>query len=128
MSLKSNNVTVIGSGTMGNGISHVFAQCGFNVSMMDINQSALDKAMATIGKNMDRLVTKGTITEDDKVQSLGRIKTFTDLAAAVKDAAIVIEAATENIELKLNLFRELDKHCPEGCILATNTSSILLHA
>jgi 3-hydroxybutyryl-CoA dehydrogenase len=126
MSLKLNNVTVIGSGTMGNGISHVFAQCGFNVSMMDINQAALDKAIATINKNMDRLVTKGTITEEVKMQSLSRIKTYTDMAAAVKDADLVVEAATENIDLKLNLFRQLDQHCPDHCILATNTSSISL--
>lgn len=126
MSLKLNNVTVIGSGTMGNGISHVFAQCGFNVSMMDINQTALDKAIATINKNMDRLVVKGTITEEVKMQSLSRIKTYTDLATAVKDADLVVEAATENIDLKLNLFRQLDQHCPEHCILATNTSSISL--
>jgi len=126
MSLKSNTVTVIGSGTMGNGISHVFAQCGFNVNMMDIKQDALDKAIATIGKNMDRLVTKGTITEDVKTESLGRIKTFTNMADAVKDASLVVEAATENIDLKLNIFRQLDEHCPEHCILATNTSSISL--
>ena len=126
MSSKLNTVTVIGSGTMGNGISHVFAQCGFNVNMMDIKQDALDRALAVIGKNMDRQVAKGTLTEDAKQQSLGRIKTFTDMAAAVKDADLVVEAATENIELKLNIFRELDKHCPANCILASNTSSISL--
>jgi len=126
MSLKSNTVTVIGSGTMGNGISHVFAQCGYNVNMMDINQAALDKALVTIGKNMDRLVTKGTITEEVKHQSLARITTFTDMAAAVKDASLVVEAATENIELKLNIFRQLDQHCSDDCIMATNTSSISL--
>ena len=111
---------------MGNGISHVFAQNGFNVHMMDINQGALDKAIATIGKNMDRLVAKGTLTEEAKQEALGRIKTFTDLESAVKDADLVVEAATENIDLKLNIFRELDKYCPENCILATNTSSISL--
>jgi 3-hydroxybutyryl-CoA dehydrogenase len=126
MSLKSNTVTVIGSGTMGNGISHVFAQCGFNVNMMDINQAALDKAVATITKNMDRLVTKGTLTEEVKQASLARITTYTDMAAAVKDASLVVEAATENIDLKCNIFRQLDQHCPEYCILATNTSSISL--
>jgi 3-hydroxybutyryl-CoA dehydrogenase len=120
------NITVIGSGTMGNGISHVFAQCGFNVSMMDINQAALDKALATIGKNMDRLVAKGTLTEDAKQQSIGRITTYTDMAEAVKNADLVVEAASENIDLKLNIFRQLDQHCPEHCILATNTSSISL--
>ncbi len=126
MSSKLNTVTVIGSGTMGNGISHVFAQCGFNVNMMDIKQDALDKAIAVIGKNMDRQVTKGALTEEAKQQSLGRIKTFTDMASAVANADLVVEAATENIELKLNIFRELDKHCPAECILASNTSSISL--
>ena len=126
MSSKLNVITVIGSGTMGNGISHVFAQCGFHVNMMDIKQEALDKAITVIGKNMDRQVSKGTLTEEVKQQSLGRIKTFTDMAAAVKDADLVVEAATENIELKLNVFRELDKYCAENCILASNTSSISL--
>ena len=117
-------VTVIGSGTMGNGICHVFAQSGFRVHMMDINQAALDKALATIGKNMDRQVTKGTLTEETKQQSLGNIKTYTELAEAVKDADIVIEAATENIDLKVKIFQQLDQLCPERTILATNTSSI----
>ncbi len=126
MSSKLNTVTVIGSGTMGNGISHVFAQCGFNVNMMDIKQDALDKAISVIGKNMDRQVAKGTLTEDAKQQSLGRIKTFTDMAAAVANADLVVEAATENIELKLNIFKQLDQHCPADCILASNTSSISL--
>lgn len=124
MSVKLKIVTVIGSGTMGNGICHVFAQNGFDVHMMDINQGALDKAIATISKNMDRQVSKGALTEDAKQQSLGRIKTFTDMAAAVKDADLVVEAATENIDLKLNIFRQLDQHCPADCILASNTSSI----
>lgn len=124
MSAKLKNVTVIGSGTMGNGICHVFAQNGFDVHMMDINQGALDKAMATIGKNMDRQVSKGSLSEEEKQQSLSRIKTFTDLAAAVKEADLVIEAATENIDLKLNIFRQLDQHSPADCILASNTSSI----
>jgi 3-hydroxybutyryl-CoA dehydrogenase len=122
MSVKK--VTVIGSGTMGNGICHVFAQSGFDVHMMDINQAALDKALGTIGKNMDRQVAKGSLTEDAKQQALGRIKTFTDMAGAVKDADLVVEAATENVELKLNIFRQLDQHCPGNCILASNTSSI----
>ena len=119
-------VTVIGSGTMGNGICHVFAQCGFNVHMMDIKQAALDKALVTIGKNMDRQVTKGTLTQEQKDASIKLITTYTDLAEAVKDADLVVEAATENIDLKLNIFRQLDQHCPEHCILATNTSSISL--
>lgn len=117
-------VTVIGSGTMGNGICHVFAQSGFNVHMMDINQNALDKAVGTIGKNMDRQVSKNAITEDQKNEALGRIVTYTDMAEAVKDADIVIEAATENIDLKIKIFKELDALCPERTILATNTSSI----
>lgn len=117
-------VTVIGSGTMGNGICHVFAQSGFNVHMMDINQAAMDKALATIGKNMDRQIAKNALTEDDKSAALGRITTYTDMAAAVKDADIVIEAATENIDLKIKIFKQLDELCPEHCILATNTSSI----
>lgn len=117
-------VTVIGSGTMGNGICHVFAQSGFNVHMMDINQAAMDKALGTIGKNMDRQIAKNALTEEDKQAALGRITTYTDLAAAVKDADIVIEAATENIDLKVKIFEQLDALCPEHCILATNTSSI----
>ena len=117
-------VTVIGSGTMGNGICHVFAQSGFNVHMMDINQAALDKAVATIGKNMDRQVAKGGMTEEQKAAALGRIKTYTDMGEAVKEANLVVEAATENVELKLNIFRQLDKLSPAECILASNTSSI----
>jgi 3-hydroxybutyryl-CoA dehydrogenase len=117
-------VTVIGSGTMGNGICHVFAQSGFNVHMMDINQGAMDKAMATIGKNMDRQVAKSTLTEEAKAEALGRITTYTDMAEAVKDADIIIEAATENIDLKIKIFEQIDKLAPEHAILATNTSSI----
>lgn len=124
MSSNIKVVTVIGSGTMGNGICHVLAQNGFAVHMMDINQNALDKAVATIGKNMDRQVAKGGLTETQKSESLSRIQTFTDTAAAVKDADLVIEAATENVDLKLNIFRQLDQHCPPHCILASNTSSI----
>ena len=117
-------VTVIGSGTMGNGICHVFAQSGFEVHMMDINQAAMDKALATIGKNMDRQIAKNALTEDAKNKALSRIKTYTDMAGAVKDTDIVIEAATENIDLKLKIFQQLDQLCPEHAILATNTSSI----
>jgi 3-hydroxybutyryl-CoA dehydrogenase len=117
-------VTVIGSGTMGNGICHVFAQCGFNVHMMDINQAAMDKALVTIGKNMDRQVSKNTLTEEQKAKALSNISTYTDMAEAVKDADIVIEAATENIDLKIKIFQQLDQLCPERTILATNTSSI----
>jgi 3-hydroxybutyryl-CoA dehydrogenase len=124
MSSAIKTVTVIGSGTMGNGICHVFAQNGFNVHMMDINQAAMDKAMATIGKNMDRQVAKGSLTEDAKNKAMGLISTYTSLEDAVKDCDLVVEAATENIDLKLNIFKQLDKFCPEHCILATNTSSI----
>ncbi len=121
---ESNIVTVIGSGTMGNGICHVFAQTGYTVHMMDINQAALDKAIATIGKNMDRQVAKGSLTEEAKQKALANITTYTDMATAVKGAGLVIEAATENIELKLNIFRQLDNLCEPNCILASNTSSI----
>lgn len=117
-------VTVIGSGTMGNGICHVFAQSGFDVHMMDINQTALDKAIGTIEKNMDRQVAKSALTDDQKKKALSRISTYTDMAEAVKDADIVIEAATENIDLKVKIFQQLDKLCPERTILASNTSSI----
>lgn len=126
MSINVNNVTVIGSGTMGNGICHVFAQNGFNVNMVDIRQDALDKALSVIAKNMDRQVAKGSLTEEAKQQALGRIKPSTNLAEAVKNADLVVEAATENTELKLNIFRQMDEHAPAGCILASNTSSISL--
>lgn len=118
------NIAVIGSGTMGNGIAHTFAQQGYSVSMIDISQAALDKAMATISKNLDRIVTKGTITEADKTNTLKNIQTHTAIAEGVKNADLVVEAATENVELKLNIFRELDKHCKAEAILASNTSSI----
>lgn len=118
------NIAVIGSGTMGNGIAHTFAQQGYSVSMIDISQAALDKAMATISKNLDRIVTKGTITEADKANTLKNIQTHTAIAEGVKNADLVVEAATENVELKLNIFRELDKHCKAEAILASNTSSI----
>lgn len=120
------NVTVIGSGTMGNGICHVFAQYGFKVNMMDINQAALDKALVTIGKNMDRQIAKAAMTEEAKAAALANITTYTDMAAAVKDADLVIEAATENIDLKIKIFTQLDEFAPAKTILASNTSSISL--
>ncbi|MES2478217.1 MAG: 3-hydroxybutyryl-CoA dehydrogenase [Bacteroidota bacterium] len=120
------NITVVGSGTMGNGICHVFAQAGFKVSMMDINQAAMDKALATIGKNMDRQIAKGTMTEEAKAAALANINTYTDMATAVKDADLVVEAATENIDLKVKIFQQLDELSPEKTILASNTSSISL--
>ena len=118
------NIAVIGSGTMGNGIAHVFAQNGFKVALIDISKEALDKAMLTIAGNLDRMVTKGTITNEIKASTLSNITIFTDMASGVADAGLVVEAATENIEIKLNLFRELDKVCKPETILASNTSSI----
>ena len=118
------NVTVIGSGTMGNGIAHVFAQNGFNVTLVDISAPALEKALATISKNLDRQVAKGTLTEQDKQDTLGRITTQTDLKTGVASAELVVEAATENVDLKLRIFSDMDAHAPENAILATNTSSI----
>ena len=118
------NVTVIGSGTMGNGIAHVFAQNGFNVTLVDIAAPALEKALATISKNLDRQVAKGTLTEQDKQNTLGRITTQTDLKTGVASAELVVEAATENVDLKLRIFTDMDAHAPENAILATNTSSI----
>jgi 3-hydroxybutyryl-CoA dehydrogenase len=118
------NIAVIGSGTMGNGIAHVFAQNGYNVALVDLSQESLNKALATISKNLDRIVAKGTLTEADKQKTLKNITTFTSMAEGVKNADLVVEAATENIEIKLNIFRDLDKTCPANTILASNTSSI----
>jgi 3-hydroxybutyryl-CoA dehydrogenase len=118
------NITIIGSGTMGNGIAHVFAQKGYKVTLCDISQPALDRGLATIAKNLDRMVAKATITEADKANTLGNITTQTDLSLAVQKADLVVEAATENVELKLNIFRSIDQHAPANAVLATNTSSI----
>jgi len=118
------NIAVIGSGTMGNGICHVFAQKGYKVAMIDISQEALDKAVKTIGKNLDRMVKKEKITEADKNQTLENITQYTELKEGVKGADLVIEAATENANIKLQIFRDLDDLCDEKTILATNTSSI----
>ncbi len=118
------NIAVIGAGQMGNGIVHVFAQQGFKVTMIDVQEAALAKAMATIQKNMERQVAKGTITEDQMKSALENISTQIDLAAGVSHADLVVEAATENIDLKLRIFADLDAHAPANCILATNTSSI----
>ncbi|MEH0155112.1 3-hydroxybutyryl-CoA dehydrogenase [Limibacter armeniacum] len=118
------NIAVIGSGTMGNGIAHVFAQHGFNVNLIDISESALEKAVATIAKNLDRQVAKGKIDEATKTNALNNISTFTLMGEGVKDADLVVEAATENVEIKLNIFRDLDKLCKPEAILASNTSSI----
>lgn len=118
------HITVIGGGTMGNGIAHVFAQYGFKVTLVDVAQAALDKARATIEKNLDRQVGKGAISEADKAATLDRLTFQTDLAAGVQHADLVVEAATENVNLKLKIFTDIDQVAPAGCILATNTSSI----
>jgi len=117
-------VAVIGAGTMGNGIAHVFAQNGFSVRLIDVNPAQLEKAIQTITKNLDRQVTKGTITEDQKNSALGNIQRFNEVSAGVAGAELVVEAATENTALKLKIFQELDSFAPQNCILATNTSSI----
>jgi 3-hydroxybutyryl-CoA dehydrogenase len=117
-------ISVIGAGQMGNGIAHVFAQSGHDVVLIDIKQENLDQALATIGRNMGRQVEKGRLSEADKAASLERISTSTDTAAGVKSAELVVEAATENVDLKLKIFKGIDEHAPKGCILATNTSSI----
>jgi 3-hydroxybutyryl-CoA dehydrogenase len=118
------NISIIGSGTMGNGIAHVFAQHGFAVTLVDIAQAQLEKAMVTIAKNLDRQVAKAVITEEQKASTLSNITTTTDISTGVASADLVVEAATEHTELKLDIFRKMDAHAPEGCILATNTSSI----
>lgn len=118
------HIAVIGAGTMGNGIAHVFAQTGYSVALIDVNQSALDKALATIEKNLDRQVKKELIDEAAKKAALGNITTATDMAAGVSNADLVVEAATENVDLKLKIFKQMDELAPAGAILATNTSSI----
>ena len=118
------NIAVIGAGQMGNGIVHVFAQQGYKVTMIDVQEAALAKAMATIQKNMERQFAKGAISEDQMKSALENISTQIDLAAGVSGADLVVEAATENIDLKLRIFADLDAHAPANCILATNTSSI----
>lgn len=117
-------IAVIGAGTMGNGIAHVFAQSGFDVSLIDISQTALEKARATIKKNLDRLIKKGKLTEEDKNNTIKRVETFTEIKKGVAKADLVIEAATENENIKLKIFKELDNECEANTILATNTSSI----
>ncbi|MFZ4769248.1 MAG: 3-hydroxyacyl-CoA dehydrogenase family protein [Ferruginibacter sp.] len=118
------NVSVIGAGTMGNGIAHVFAQNGFAVTLIDVSASQLEKALANIGKNFDRQIAKGNITEEQKTSALNNISTATDIAIGINTAHLVVEAATENTNLKLEIFKQIDTHAPEGCILASNTSSI----
>ncbi|HMG14316.1 MAG TPA: 3-hydroxybutyryl-CoA dehydrogenase [Saprospiraceae bacterium] len=117
-------IVVIGAGTMGNGIAHLFAMNGFDTSIIDISELALQKAIATITKNLDRMVSKQTITEEAKSQTLSRLTTFTYLPENIKHADLIVEAATENIDLKLKIFKTLDENAPKHAILASNTSSI----
>ena len=118
------NITVIGAGTMGNGIAHTFAQNGFNVNLVDISADALEKAINTIKKNLDRMVQKEKITKQEKAETLSNLSTFTDIQEGVKNAELVVEAATENVDLKLKIFGQLDTVCNKNTILASNTSSI----
>lgn len=117
-------IAVIGAGTMGNGIAHLFAQHGFNVSLIDVNPSQLQRGLTTITKNLDRQVSKSAISEEQKLTALKNIHLVSTVSEGVKDASVVIEAATENVELKLDIFKQIDTYAPAGCILATNTSSI----
>jgi len=118
------NVAVIGAGTMGNGIAHTFAQSGFNVQLIDLSEASLKRGMDTIAKNLDRMVAKEKITEAEKTETLSNITTFTNITEGVEYAGLVVEAATENVDLKLKIFKQLDEACPEDTILASNTSSI----
>ncbi len=118
------NIAVIGAGTMGNGIAHTFAQSGFKVQLIDISEASLEKGVATISKNLDRMVAKEKITAADKTSTLENITVFTSIPEGVKNASLVVEAATENLDLKLKIFKQLDEACGEDTILATNTSSI----
>src|ERR1700759_4016589 len=118
------NIAVIGAGTMGNGIAHVFAQHGFSVRLTDLNEKQLEKAMSVISKNMDRQVQKGSLSADEKVKALHRIQPVLKLKEGVQEADIIIEAATENESVKLQIFREIDELATTGAILASNTSSI----
>ena len=118
------NIAIIGAGTMGNGIAHVFAQNKYKVNLIDISQEALDRGLSTIVKNLDRLVAKELISAEIKTQTLSNITTFTSIAEGVKNADLVVEAATENVDLKLKIFKQIDEEAPENAILASNTSSI----
>ncbi len=118
------NIAVIGAGTMGNGIAHTFAQSGFKVQLIDISEASLKRGVDTIAKNLDRMVAKEKITEADKTATLENITLFTSIPEGVEDASLVVEAATENVDLKLNIFKQLDEACGEDTILASNTSSI----
>ena len=118
------NIAVIGAGTMGNGIAHTFAQSGFKVQLIDVSEEALKKGVTTIAKNLDRMLAKEKISEAQKLDTLNNITLFTNITEGVEYAGLVVEAATENIDLKLKIFKQLDRDCPEDTILATNTSSI----
>lgn len=118
------NIAVVGAGTMGNGIAHVFAQNGFQVNLIDISPEGLERALSTISKNLDRMVKKEKITEEVKASTVANISTTTDMKSGVANADLVVEAATENLDLKLKIFADLDAAAPADCILATNTSSI----
>ena len=117
-------IAVIGAGTMGNGIAHTFAQSGFTVKLIDVSEQSLDKGMQTIANNLDRMVAKGTITQDDKFKTISTIITYTDINDGVVGVDLVVEAATENVDLKLKIFKQLNEVCSHNTILATNTSSI----
>lgn len=121
---KMKNVAVIGAGTMGNGIAHVFAQFGYNVNLIDVSEAALERAIGTISKNLDRQVAKGSLSEEQKAQTLQNLTTFSNMAEGVKGVELVVEAATENVDLKLKIFKDLDAFTSPEVILATNTSSI----
>ena len=118
------NVAVIGAGTMGNGIAHTFAQNGYKVQLIDVSRASLDRGLATIAKNLDRMVAKEKISEEDKLKTLNNITTFTNLESGVEYASLVVEAATENLDLKLKIFRDLEAFCTDDTIMASNTSSI----
>ena len=118
------NIAIIGAGTMGNGIAHTFAQSGFKVNLIDINEGSLKRGMETIARNLDRMVSKEKISEAEKTKTLSNITAFTDISEGVKSVNLVVEAATENVDLKLKIFKQLDETCSEETILATNTSSI----
>ncbi len=122
--MEIKNVSVIGAGTMGNGIAHVFAQTGFAVTLVDVNAGQLEKAIATISKNIDRQIAKGVVTDEQKAATLQNISTHTSIAEGVKSADLVVEAATENVQLKLDIFKQIDEAAPKHSILASNTSSI----
>lgn len=118
------NIAIIGAGTMGNGIAHTFAQSGFTVQLIDVNEAALNKGLATISKKLDSMVAKEKITLSKKNNTLNKITLFTNIKSGVKNSDLIVEAATENLELKLKIFKQLDKYAPKNAILATNTSSI----